>query len=68
MKTNTKTENEKNITQLLNYSMSHPDAITEYRIRGIILHIYSDASYISEPEANNRAGRYLFSDQNPKHQ
>ena len=58
----------KQTTQLLNCSASHPDTLTEYIIRGIIIHIYSDASYISEPEANNRAGRYFFSDQNPKHQ
>ena len=26
----------------------------------MILHIYSDASYISEPEARSRSGRYFF--------
>ena len=41
----------KKITQFLNYSATHPDAITEYRKSGMIIHIYSDASYISEPEA-----------------
>ena len=56
---NPKIETEKQITHFLNYSVTHPNAITEYRKRVIILHIYSDASYISEPEARSRAGRYF---------
>ena len=39
-------ENAKQITQFINYSATHPDSITEYRKSGMILHIYSDASYI----------------------
>ena len=42
-----KIETVKQITQFLNYSATHPDAVTEYRIIGIILHIYLYASYIS---------------------
>ena len=53
-------ETTKQITQFLNYSATHPDAITEYRKRGMVLHIYSDSSYISEPEAQSRAGGYFF--------
>ena len=49
----------KQITQLSNYRTSHPDAVIEYRRSGMILHIYSDASYISEPEARIRSGRYF---------
>ena len=41
------TETAKQITQLLNYSVTHPDAVTEYIISGMILHIYSDSFYIS---------------------
>ena len=37
-------ENAKQITQFLNYSASHPDAVTEYRRSGLVLHIYLDAS------------------------
>ena len=37
-------ETAKQITQFLNYSATHPDAITEYRKSGMILHTYSDAS------------------------
>ena len=32
-------ETSKQITQFLNYSATHPDAITEYRKSGMILHI-----------------------------
>ena len=34
--------------------------MTEYRRSGMILHIYSDEPYISEPEAFRRAGGLLF--------
>ena len=48
-------ETAQKITQFVNYSATHPDAITEYRKSGIILYIYSNASYISEPEARSRS-------------
>ena len=48
------------ITHFLNYSATHPDAITEYRKSGMILHIYSDVSYISEPEAQSRSRGCFF--------
>ena len=39
---------------------SNSDAVTEY-IRGrIIIHIYLDASYISEPEARSQSDGYFF--------
>ena len=44
--TNPAIKTAKQITQFLNYSETHPNAITEYRKSVIILHIYSDASYI----------------------
>ena len=52
-------ETAKQITQFLYYSTSHPDVLTEYRRSGMILHIYSDESYISEPEAHIRAEGYF---------
>ena len=42
----------------MNYSASNLDVVTESRIIGMILRIYSDASYILEPEAHSRAGGY----------
>ena len=51
VQTKPKIKNAKQITHFINYSATHTDAIVEYRISGIIIHIYCDASYISEPEA-----------------
>ena len=48
------------ITQFLNYSATHPDAVTEFRKSEMILPIYSDASSVSEPEVQSRSGGYLF--------
>ena len=31
----------------LNYSVTHTDTVTEYKIIGMILHLYLDAYYIS---------------------
>ena len=53
-------ETAKQITHFINYRETHTDTITEYRKIRMILHIYSDASYISEPEAQSRA-RGFFS-------
>ena len=44
--TKPRTEIEKKITNFLNYSAIHPEAITEYRISVIILRVYLDESYI----------------------
>ena len=60
VQTNPKIVTAKQITQFLNYSATHPYSITEYRKSLMILHIYSDASYISEPETRIRAGGYFF--------
>ena len=53
-------ETAKKTTQFLNYSATHPDTITEYIKIGMILQIYSDASYISEPDAQRKDVRYFF--------
>ena len=62
---------------LLNYAASHPDAVIKYFASDMILHIHTDASYLSESEARSRAGGYFFvsthpskvaADCNPPHQ
>ena len=53
-------ENSKQIDQFLNYSATHPYAVTEYRRSRIIIHIYLGASPISEPEARSRFGGYFL--------
>ena len=50
----------KRMTQLLNYAASHPDATMRYSQSGMILHISSDASYLSEPKARSCVGGYFF--------
>ena len=40
-------ETSKQITLFLNYYESHLYAITEYKRSDMILHLYSDASYLS---------------------
>ena len=59
MRTKSTIETADQIIQFLNYSAIYPDKVTEYRKIGLILHIYSDASYISEPEVQIRSGRFL---------
>ena len=33
----------------INYAATHPDAIIWYHVSGMILHVHSDASYLSDP-------------------
>jgi hypothetical protein len=33
---------------LLNYAARHPDAVLYYHARNMVLHVHSDASYLSE--------------------
>jgi hypothetical protein len=59
------------VTKLLNYAATHPDAVIQFHKSGMILHIHSDASYLSAPKARSRAGgyHYLSNDNktNPQH-
>ena len=50
----------KKINNFPNYRATNPVAIKEYRKSGMILDIYFDVSYISEPEARSRSGEYFF--------
>jgi hypothetical protein len=45
---------------LLDYAATHPDASICYVKSDMILHIHSDASYLSEPKARSRAGGHYF--------
>jgi hypothetical protein len=46
--------------QLLNYLTTHPDATIRYHASDMILHIHSDASYISVSNARSRLGGLFF--------
>jgi hypothetical protein len=46
--------------QLLDYLATHPDATIRYHASDIILHIHSDASYLSVSNACSRLGGLFF--------
>eukprot|EP00957_Ditylum_brightwellii_P203468 15334726-Ditylum_brightwellii.AAC.1 len=53
------------IVQLLNYCATHPEATIRYHASGMVLHIHSDASYLSAPRARSRAGGHFFLSDHP---
>jgi hypothetical protein len=54
--------------QLLNYLASHPDATIRYHASGMILHIHSDASYLSVSHARSRLrGLFFLGNKYPDH-
>jgi hypothetical protein len=51
------------ISQLLDYAATHPDAVIRFRASNMILHVESNASYLSETKARSRiAGYHYLSD------
>jgi hypothetical protein len=53
------------LTQLLNYCATHPDAIVRYHASDMILHVESDASYLTAPKARSRAAGYQYLSSRP---
>jgi hypothetical protein len=56
----------KAVTQLLNYAAAHPDTTIQYVASDMYLHIYNDASYLSEAKARSRVGGTFFLSDRPK--
>jgi hypothetical protein len=56
------------LIHLLNYSTTHPDAKILYHASDMLLHIHSNASYLTEAEAHSRAGGHHFLSDNPNNQ
>ena len=48
----------KSVTQMLNFPVTHYEAITRYHTRGMILRIHSNTSFLPYPESKSRAGVY----------
>jgi hypothetical protein len=48
------------INQLLDYLATHPDVTIRYHASDMILHIHSDASYLSVSNASSRLGGLFF--------
>jgi hypothetical protein len=57
-KANEKTQAAMN--QMLDYLATHPDAASRYHASDMILHIHSDASYLSVSNARSRLGDFFF--------
>ncbi len=49
-----------NIKQFLDYATTHPNAIITYHASNMVLTAHSDASYLSEANAQSRAGGHFF--------
>jgi hypothetical protein len=54
------------VIKLLNYCNTHPETKIRYHASDMILHIHSDASYLSEKETKSRAGGFFYMDSSPK--
>jgi hypothetical protein len=54
------------VIKLLNYCNTHPETKILYHASDMILHIHSDASYLSENEAKSRAGGLFYMGSNNK--
>jgi hypothetical protein len=53
------------INQLLDYLVTCPDATIRYHVSDMILHIHSDASYLSVSNARSRLGGLFFCGDKP---
>jgi hypothetical protein len=53
------------LTQLLNYCATHPDATIRFHASDMILHIESDASYLSETKSRSRAAGFFYLSSTP---
>jgi hypothetical protein len=54
--------------QLLDYLATHPDSTIRYHDSDMILHIHSDASYLSVSNARSRLGGLFFCGDKPPHE
>jgi hypothetical protein len=48
------------VIKLLNYCNTHPETKIRYHASDMILHIHSDASYLSENEVKSREGGFFY--------
>jgi hypothetical protein len=55
----------KAVVHLLNYCATHPEAVVRYHASDMVLHVESDASYLSAAKARSRAAGYHFLSDRP---
>ena len=48
------------ITHFLDYAATNPSAIIQYKSSNMLLHMDSDASYLSKPRARSRTGGHYY--------
>eukprot|EP00957_Ditylum_brightwellii_P144970 11041965-Ditylum_brightwellii.AAC.1 len=48
------------ITRLLNYCATYPNAVVRFHASDMILHVHSDASYLTALEGHSRASQHFF--------
>ena len=48
------------VKHLLNYCSTYPEAVLTYVNSDMVLHIHTNASFLSEPKAKSRVGGYFF--------
>ena len=48
------------VTHILNYCATYPDAVLTFYASDMILHIHTDASFLSKPKEKSRAGGYFY--------
>jgi hypothetical protein len=48
------------VIKLLNYCNTYPETKIQYDASDMILHIHSDASYLSKSEAKSRSGGFFY--------
>jgi hypothetical protein len=53
------------LTHLLNYCATHPDARVRFTASDMVLHVESDASYLTAAKARSRAAGYLYLSSQP---
>jgi hypothetical protein len=54
----------KKIKQFLDFAATHPDAVVTYHASNMVLAGHSNASYLSENNAQSRAGGHFFMSKN----
>jgi hypothetical protein len=54
------------ITHLLNYCATHPDAVVKYNASDMVLHTDSDAAYLVAPKARSRVAGYHYLSSKPE--
>ena len=48
------------VKQSLDYFATHPNATVRFLASDVVLALYSDASYLSEPESKSRAAGHYY--------